>query len=101
MTTDRVLAEHTISMTKFRKKPAEVFKEEQPVAVLSNNKAAGYVVRADVYENMIALLERYAPQDSRQFRPSRGFLQQVKRASAEWLDNATEKELEQAEFEEV
>ncbi len=60
----RILAEHTISMTELRKNPAQYFTDE-PIAVLSNNKPAGYMLSASLFEAMIDLLEKQ--QANRQF----------------------------------
>ena len=60
----RILAEHTVSMTELRKNPAQYFTDE-PIAVLSNNKPAGYMLSASLFEAMIDLLEKQ--QANRQF----------------------------------
>ncbi len=60
----RILAEHTISMTELRKNPAQYFTDE-PIAVLSNNKPAGYMLSASLFEAMVDLLEKQ--QANRQF----------------------------------
>lgn len=56
MSIQSIYAEKTVSVTEMRKKPCDYFIDE-PVAVLSNNKPAGYMVSADLYEQMIKLLE--------------------------------------------
>ncbi|MBB6054230.1 type I toxin-antitoxin system antitoxin YafN [Tolumonas osonensis] len=60
----RILAEHTVSMTELRKNPAQYFTDE-PIAVLSNNKPAGYMLSASLFEAMVDLLEKQ--QANRQF----------------------------------
>lgn len=52
-------AELTVSMSDFKKNPAKVLREagHQPVAVLSHNKAAFYMVDPEVFE---ALMEDLA-----------------------------------------
>ena len=54
-----LLTELTISMSDFKKNPAKVLREAgtQPVAVLSHNKAAFYVVEPQLFE---ALMEEMA-----------------------------------------
>lgn len=54
-----LLTELTISMSDFKKNPAKVLREAgtQPVAVLSHNKAAFYMVEPQLFE---ALMEEMA-----------------------------------------
>ncbi len=40
----RILAEKSVNITELRKNPAKYF-IDQPVAVLSNNRPAGYLLR--------------------------------------------------------
>jgi antitoxin YafN len=88
MATQQVLTERTISISEFRKNPGKVFEEEHPVAVLSNNKPAGYVVSTTVYEQMVTLIERYAPGQAATFRPGKARLQSIADQCAQWLENA-------------
>jgi antitoxin StbD len=57
-----ILSDVTISMSEFKKNPAAVLREarSRPVAVLSHNKAAFYMVEPALFE---ALLEELADQD--------------------------------------
>ena len=57
-----ILSDVTISMSEFKKNPAAVLREarSRPVAVLSHNKAAFYIVEPALFE---ALLEELADQD--------------------------------------
>ncbi len=73
---NRIYAEQTVSMSDLRKKPAAYFLDE-PVAVLSNNKPAGYTLSADLFEAMVTLLEEQQQQRSfvGQFRPTTERLQ--------------------------
>ena len=50
-----LLTELTISMSDFKKNPAKVLREAgtQPVAVLSHNKAAFYMVEPQLFEALI------------------------------------------------
>ena len=56
---DAVYADRSISITDFKKNPAGVLREaeERPVAVLSHNKPAFYMVKPALFE---ALLEQLA-----------------------------------------
>ena len=67
MEVQSILAEKTVAVSELRKKPCAYFLDE-PVAVLSNNKTAGYMVNAELYERMVRLIENQA--GISQFRPS-------------------------------
>ena len=56
-----ILADITVSMSEFKKNPAAVLREarSRPVAVLSHNKAAFYMVEPALFE---AMLEELADQ---------------------------------------
>ncbi|MGV0035870.1 MAG: hypothetical protein ACNYPE_13250 [Candidatus Azotimanducaceae bacterium WSBS_2022_MAG_OTU7] len=97
MAMQRVLTEHIISISEFRKNPAEVFKEDTPVAVTSNNQTQGYFVPREMYEQMVALLIETSPpanadnaDNADQFRPSLVRLIAIKQACANTLANASE-----------
>jgi len=91
----QVLAEQTISISEFRKNPGDVFKQRQPVAVLSNNKPAGYVLNADLYERMVMIIEQAAPEMAAEFHPTRTRLNAIERRCSKWLDDAADEELEE------
>jgi antitoxin StbD len=57
-----ILAELTVSMSEFKKNPAAVLRgaRNRPVAVLSHNKAAFYMVEPALFE---AMLEELADQE--------------------------------------
>lgn len=94
MATEQVLTEHTISITEFRKNPGKVFEEEQVVAVLSNNKPAGYAVSTATFEQMVTLIERYVPNQATAFRPGKARLQAIADQSAQWLEQADDEALD-------
>jgi len=50
-----ILADITVSMSEFKKNPAAVLREarSRPVAVLSHNKAAFYMVEPALFEAML------------------------------------------------
>jgi antitoxin StbD len=52
---DTILTELAVSISDFKKNPSKVLREAgtEPVAVLSHNKAAFYVVEPSVYEDMM------------------------------------------------
>jgi antitoxin StbD len=56
---DQVLADLSISMSEFKKNPAQVLRSagERPVAVLNHNKAAFYMITPKLFEALIETLE--------------------------------------------
>jgi antitoxin StbD len=52
---EEILADQTVSMSEFKKNPASVLREAQnrPVAVLSHNKAAFYMVKPALFQAMV------------------------------------------------
>jgi antitoxin YafN len=97
MRTYPILAEQTVSITELRKNPSQYFIEE-PVAVLANNKPAGYMVSAEVYEQMVNIIEQASPSIASKFRPSKARMEEITRKGMELLENATDEDL--ADFQE-
>lgn len=95
MPVQTILAEKTVSVSELRKSPCDYFMDE-PVAVLSNNKTAGYMLSANLYEQMVKLLE--SQDKAYQFRPSSARLAFIAEQGAEYLNSATEAQL--SDFEE-
>ena len=95
MATQRIVAEHVVSVTEMRKRPTEFF-TDHPVAVLNKNQAAGYMVGKELFESMVDLIRQLQPQETRvaQFQPSASQLKAITTASAQFLASAREKELE-------
>lgn len=85
-----ILAEKTVSVSELRKKPCDYFMDE-PVAVLSNNKTAGYMISAELYEQMVTLIE--SGHSISHFRPSSARLALIAKKGAEILLATTEDEL--------
>lgn len=52
---DAIYADYTISMSEFKKNPAQVLRTagEQPVAVLNHNRPAFYMITPKLFETLI------------------------------------------------
>jgi antitoxin StbD len=52
---DTIYADYSISMSEFKKNPAQVLREagEQPVAVLNHNRPAFYMVAPRLFEALV------------------------------------------------
>ncbi len=55
---DAIYADHTISMTEFKKNPAQVLRTagEKPVAVLNHNRPAFYMLTPKLFEALVEAL---------------------------------------------
>lgn len=93
MATNPIYAEQTVSITDLRKSPATYFINE-PVAVLSNNRTAGYIVPAEVYQHMVNMIEQAYPEGRSRFRPSRARLDDIIAQGNELVVNASAADLE-------
>lgn len=93
MSTSPIYAEQTVSITDLRKSPASYFKNE-PVAVLSNNRTAGYIVPAEVYQHMVNMIEQAYPEGRSRFRPSRARLDAIVAEGVQLLSNSSHTDLE-------
>ncbi|MCW1877233.1 type I toxin-antitoxin system antitoxin YafN [Erwinia sp. INIA-01] len=91
---ERILAEKSINITELRKNPAKYFIDE-PVAVLSNNRPAGYMVSARVFEALIDLLEEKQGKThiAARFRPTAERLSHIADSGQALLDSASDKDL--------
>jgi antitoxin YafN len=91
---ERILAEKSINITELRKNPAKYFIDE-PVAVLSNNRPAGYMISAEVFEELIDLLEEKQGRvhTVARFRPNANRLSDIAESGGKLLQGASDKDL--------
>ncbi len=56
---ERIMAGYSASITELKKNPMAVLKgaNGEPVAILNHNKAAGYLIPADLFERMMDHLD--------------------------------------------
>lgn len=97
LTTKTILAEHTVSMSDLRKAPAQFF-TDTPIAVLSHNETAGYVLGPALFEKLMAIVEASQPAIQGQFRPTHARLKEIARQGTDALLSASEADL--SDFEE-
>lgn len=95
MATQAILAEKAVSVTELRKNPLQYFSDE-PVVVLSHNKAAGYMVSPELFEQLVRAAEALQAQQSfkASFRPSGARLHEIATSGNKLLQAATDEELE-------
>lgn len=98
MSVQPLLAEETISITKLRTQLAKVLKRKRPVAILSHNETAGYIVNAEVFARLVELAERAAPEIRAEFQPSAARLTAITAESTKILLESSDEQL--AEFRE-
>ena len=81
---DTIYADYSVSMSEFKKNPAQVLRAagEKPVAVLNHNRPAFYMVTPKLFE---ALVEELAERD----------LVALVRQRLTWVDQAIEVDLDQ------
>lgn len=94
MGTHKILADETISVSELRKNPGQYF-TDHAIAVLSNNRLTGYVIGAEAYEALVALLmqNQVTEHFTGRFRPTAAHMKTIAQKGAELLANASEEEL--------
>lgn len=91
---ERILAEKSINITELRKNPAKYF-IDQPVAVLSNNRPAGYMVSAKMFEQLMDLLEEIqgVSHIKASFRPNAARLNDIAAKAHGLLEDVSDSDL--------
>lgn len=94
METHAILAEKSVSISALRNNPAQYF-GDQPIAVLSHNKPVGYLLGAELFEEMMKLVgDKEAAREFRgRFRPSGAGLAEYCKRSAKALEEAEPEDL--------
>ena len=90
----RILVEKSVSITELRKNPA-LYLTGEPVAVLSNNRPAGYMMSPVVFEAIMdALLQQEKGKEiAGKFRPSAAQLGIIAQRGNDLIANASEEQL--------
>jgi len=98
MSTHKILAEESVSVTEFRRNPSHYF-TDHPIAVINRNQPTGYVMGAELFELLMAQLE--ASEASRgmvaRFQPTAAMLRNIAAQGADLLEKARDNELDQFE----
>lgn len=94
MTMHSILAEKTVGISELRSKPADYFTDE-PVAVLSNNRPAGYLIGPETYEAMVNVIKQYEQEHAieARFRPTAQRLKELGERGTLVTENATDADL--------
>ena len=94
MNTYQIYADKTVSISEARKNINGCFIDE-PVAVLSNNKPTGYMISADLFEQIVNALNHGATEAKlSSFRPSRGRYNEIIDRGIDALKNCDDHSLE-------
>lgn len=93
MAIQAILAEQAVSITELRKNPAKYILDE-PVAILSKNKPAGYLLSAELFKRLLDAYEQQSGASfNAEFRPSAARLQAVTRMGADVILSTSEHDL--------
>jgi len=94
MNTQIILAEETVSITDFRKSPSDYF-TDHAITVLSNNRPAGYVIGAEAYEAIVAVLKQAQATTifEGRFKPTAERMREITKQGTQLLADASEEDL--------
>ncbi|MBI3186876.1 MAG: type I toxin-antitoxin system antitoxin YafN [Gammaproteobacteria bacterium] len=95
MTTQVMLADETVSISEFRKKP-QIYFTDHPIAVLSNNRTAGYIVGAEAFEAMLAIIQQSQQGETfpGRFQPSASRMRSITQKAESLLMTRSKKQLQ-------
>ena len=94
MSTQTILADETVAISEFRKKPQDYF-TDHAIAVLSNNRTAGYILGAEADEALMSILrqsQQFETLEGR-FRPTAERLKAITGKGVKLLETATDEQL--------
>ncbi len=93
MNTHQILADKAVSVSDARKNLSQYFTDE-PVVVLSNNKPAGYMVGAELFEGLMQMVkDGCLPHSVGKFNPSDEEFNKMAAATTEALLKLSDDEL--------
>lgn len=92
--THTILADKTVSVTELKKSPSQYF-TDHPIAVLSNNRTAGYIIGADAYAALVSILSQCQQTETfpGMFRPTAERMREITARGMDLLQNATSEDL--------
>ncbi|VAW51426.1 hypothetical protein MNBD_GAMMA06-1196 [hydrothermal vent metagenome] len=93
--THTILADETVSVSDLKKSPSQYF-TDHAIAVLSNNRPAGYVIGASAYEALVSMLSQCQQGETffGEFRPTASRMREITTKGMELLQNAPTDDLE-------
>ncbi len=93
-----ILADETVSVSDLKKSPSQYF-TDHAIAVLSNNRPAGYVIGASAYEALVSMLIQCQQMEtfSGEFRPTANRMREITTKGMELLQNASSDDLKKLE----
>ena len=95
MNIQTIMAEETVSISDFRKNPKGYF-TDHAIGVLSNNRPAGYVIGAEAYEALVAIITQTQANSffEGSFKPTAKRMKEITQQGMQLLADASEEDLE-------
>ncbi len=90
-----ILADETVSVSDLKKSPSQYF-TDHAIAVLSNNRPAGYIIGASAYEALVSMLSQCQQTEafSGEFKPTASRMREITAKGMELLEKASSDDLE-------
>lgn len=92
MTTHNIFANKSVSASDLRKQPCQYFTDE-PIAVLSHNKTAGYMVGAKLFEELMLVLKDRQNGVDAVWQPTRAELKDIASKGVDIIEKASDEDL--------